>query len=72
MAYNKIGKFLHIGDKLFIPLNARFVNYKVKKGDSLGIIAKKFGISYKKIMTINDLKSSIIRVGQLLKIPQRF
>ena len=71
-AYNKLGKFLHINQKIFIPLNTKFINYKVKKGDTLSFIAEKFGISYKKIIKINGLQSSIIKIGQLLKIPQRF
>ena len=71
-AYNKLGRFLHINQKIFIPLNSKFINYKVKRGDSLGKIARKFGISYKKIIRINELQSSLIRVGQILKIPQRF
>ena len=71
-AYNRLGRFLHIGQKLFIPLNSKVINYRVKNGDSLGVIARKFGISYKKIMAFNNLKSSFIKVGQLLKIPQRF
>jgi len=71
-AYNHFGKYLHVGDKVFIPLRSRFINYKVKRGDTLGKIAQKFGISYKKIMQINNLPSSIIRVGDVLKIPQKF
>ena len=71
-SYNTLGKYLHIGQKIFIPLNTKFITYKVKRGDSLGIIARKFGISYKKIIRINNLQSSLIRVGQSLKIPQRF
>ena len=71
-AYNKLGRFLHINQKIFIPLTYKFIKYKVKKGDSLLKIAKEFGVSYKKIMQFNNLNSSIIRVGQLLKIPQRF
>ena len=71
-AYNKLGKYLHIGEKILIPLDSKFVNYKVKPGDTLGEIARKFGISYKKIVKINELQSSLIRVGQILKIPQRF
>ncbi len=71
-AYNKIGRYLHINQKLFIPLTYRFIKYKVKKGDSLLKIARKYGIPYKKIMEVNNLSSSVIKVGQLLKIPQRF
>ena len=63
---------MHIGQKLFIPMSTKFIDYKVKRGDSLALIAKKFGISYKKIMRVNALNSTIIRVGEILKIPQRF
>jgi len=71
LAYNKVGKYLHIGQKLFIPMNIKFIKYKVKKGDSIRAIARKFGVSYKKIMKINDLETSLIKVGQILKIPQK-
>ncbi|WP_024786899.1 MULTISPECIES: lytic transglycosylase domain-containing protein [unclassified Lebetimonas] len=70
--FNKIGKFLHIGQKLVIPLNSVFVSYKVKKGDSLRKIARKYGVSFNKIKKINNLKSSLIRIGEVLKIPQEF
>ena len=69
--YNKLGKYLHINQKIFIPLSYRFIKYKVKKGDSILKIARKFGVSYKKIIKFNNLNSSIIRIGQVLKIPQR-
>ena len=70
-SYNKLGKYLRVGEKIFIPLDYKFVKYRVKKGDSILKIAKKFGISYKKIIKFNNLNSSVIRVGQILKIPQR-
>jgi len=68
--FNKIGQFLHIGQKLVIPLNKIYVKYTVKRGDSLYKIAKEFGINYKKLMKINELKNTTIRVGQILKVPQ--
>jgi membrane-bound lytic murein transglycosylase D len=68
--FNKLGRYLHIGERLIIPLNTIYVKYKVKKGDSLRKIARDFGISYKKIMKINELKSTTIRIGQILKVPQ--
>ena len=70
--YNKLGRFLHIGEKLVIPSNSIFISYKIQKGDNLGKIARKYGVSYNKIMKINNLKSSIIRIGQILKIPKEF
>ncbi|MGM9967344.1 MAG: LysM peptidoglycan-binding domain-containing protein [Rummeliibacillus sp.] len=42
--------------------------YKVKAGDTLSKIAKKYGVSYKTIMSWNNLKSTNIKVGQKLKI----
>ncbi len=43
--------------------------YTVKSGDTLGKIARAHGTSYKKIMALNDLKTTAIRVGQKLKMP---
>ncbi|HEY3855262.1 MAG TPA: LysM peptidoglycan-binding domain-containing protein [Verrucomicrobiae bacterium] len=43
--------------------------YVVKSGDTLGKIAHAHGTSYKKIMALNDLKTTGIRVGQKLKMP---
>ncbi len=40
--------------------------YRVRPGDSLAKIAKKFGLSVKTLKRINNLKSSTIRVGQTL------
>jgi len=68
--FNRLGRFLHIGQKLIIPLNSVYVNYKVKKGDSLRKIAREFGVDYRKIIQVNELKSTTIRVGQILKVPQ--
>jgi membrane-bound lytic murein transglycosylase D len=69
--YNKLGRYLSINQKLLIPLNERYIKYKVKRGDTLSKIARKFGISYKKIVKVNELRNSLIKVGQILKIPQK-
>lgn len=46
------------------------VDYKVKSGDSLYTIAKKYpGVSVKAIQQLNGLSGSDIRPGQVLKIP---
>jgi uncharacterized FlgJ-related protein len=44
------------------------INYNVKKGDTLGEISKKYDTTVKNLMIKNNLKSSILRVGQKLKI----
>jgi LysM repeat protein len=44
--------------------------YVVQKGDTLGKIGQKFGVQWKEIATLNQIKNvNLIRVGQKLKIP---
>jgi LysM repeat protein len=43
--------------------------YTVKSGDTLGKIARANHTSYKKLMALNDMKTTTIRVGQKLKLP---
>lgn len=44
-------------------------DYKVKSGDTLGAIAKRFGTSVAAIQSANNLKTAQLRVGQSLSIP---
>lgn len=44
-------------------------DYKVKSGDTLGGIAKRFGTSVAAIQSTNNLKSSQLKIGQSLSIP---
>ncbi len=46
--------------------SAKPLKYKVKKGDTLGKIAIKHGISVEKLKKMNNLRSDLIREGQLL------
>ncbi|MBF0224346.1 MAG: LysM peptidoglycan-binding domain-containing protein [Desulfobacterales bacterium] len=46
--------------------------YKVKEGDALWIIAKKFKSTPEKIMHHNNLLSSKLAIGQRLKIPRKY
>jgi len=43
--------------------------YTVKSGDTLGKIAKMNHTTFKKIMALNDLKTTSIKTGQKLKLP---
>lgn len=46
--------------------------YHVKEGDSLYSIAKQYtGVSHKDLMESNQLKTSVLRIGQTLRIPER-
>jgi len=43
--------------------------YTVVKGDSLWSVAKKFDVSVEDLKLVNNLSSSLLNVGQVLKIP---
>ena len=42
--------------------------YRVKKGDTLGGIAKRHGISVSKLKKMNNLKSNMIQINQKLRV----
>ncbi|SJL85191.1 N-acetylmuramoyl-L-alanine amidase [Vibrio palustris] len=44
-------------------------HYKVKSGDSLSVIAHRYGVSVANIKKANDMSSSVLSVGQNLTIP---
>lgn len=65
---------LSIGQKLNIPVtsekpSSNYLDYVVKKGDSLYSIASKYNTSVSDIMKINNLNTSLLNIGMVLKIP---
>lgn len=48
-----------------------YVHYKVKRGDNLGRIARKFKTSVKVLKKVNGLRSSRIYAGRSYRIPRR-
>jgi len=77
MDFNKLkNNRLRLKQKLIIPIpsdkkiakiNSKFY-YMVKRGDSLGSISKSFKVSIRNIKSQNHLKSSMIKIGDRLKI----
>jgi membrane-bound lytic murein transglycosylase D len=54
------------------PPTRTFVYHRVRRGETLSIIARKYRTSVRRIMRANNLRSShYIVAGRLLKIPQR-
>lgn len=51
------------------PISPKTSSYTVIAGDSLSIIARNFGITTENLKKENNLTSDIIRVGQVLVIP---
>ncbi|EDP76434.1 M23 family metallopeptidase [Hydrogenivirga sp. 128-5-R1-1] len=75
-------KYLRVGQRICIPYKKRvvkrkksvkksYVVYRVRPGDSLQKIAKRFGVSWREIKRFNRLRSNVIVVGQKLKIPKK-
>jgi len=52
-----------------VSAKPEIVDYEVKDGETLASIASKFGISVDSIKWSNNLKSDLIKPGQVLKIP---
>ncbi len=48
---------------------ARWVAYKVKRGDTIFRIAISYGLSSRELMAANCLTSDVIRVGQIIYVP---
>ena len=53
------------------PTQTERVTHVVRRGQSLGLIAERYGVSVRSIMNSNGLRSSRIRTGQRLYIDKR-
>ncbi|WP_289413774.1 LysM peptidoglycan-binding domain-containing protein [Sulfurovum zhangzhouensis] len=76
--FNKLekGALLRIGQKLILPYSQDMVDaitsarYKVKQGDSLISIAKKFDLQPEDLISFNKLKkNTLLRIGKVLDLP---
>ena len=71
---NLSSNILTIGQKILVPktnepISSDEINYVVKKGDNLYTIANKYGISVNELKNYNNLSTSALQIGQVLKIP---
>ena len=57
-------------DKTETPGKKKQKTHKVKKGETLGQIAEKYGVGLSKLKKANGIKGNNIQIGQFLKIPQ--
>lgn len=63
---------LSIGQVLKIPGNTTtsYFQYTVRSGDTLWLLANRFGTTVDAIKNLNGLRSNELSIGQVLKIPQ--
>jgi len=67
------------GKRTVLPPSPRYkklpgkkaLKYNVKRGDSLWILAKRYGTTTKKIIALNNLPNTKLHIGQVLSIPGR-
>ncbi len=67
-------KFLSIGQKLCIPYKPKkpkipTMSYRVKSGDTLSVLAERFGTTVRELKELNDLHRNYLRVGETIKVP---
>lgn len=77
--------YIVAGKKLKIPLRGKYtaasyapvqdkfdrpLTHKVRQGDSLWIIAKRYRTTTKRIQALNNLKTTRLHIGQILKISE--
>lgn len=52
------------------PATPTYIKYKVRSGDSLSDIAKKYGVTLKTLTSLNSIRrANRIKIGQIIKIP---
>jgi LysM repeat protein len=58
---------LQNGEIIVVP--EKTINHRVKKGETIETIAKKYNTTVEDIIELNKLEGKNIKVGQILKIP---
>ena len=64
---------LRIGQKLKVPVSQSapsYTEYTVQSGDTLWSLAKRYHTTVDAIKQLNNLSSDLLRIGQILKIPE--
>jgi LysM repeat protein len=73
MSWNHLStSTIHVGETLSLTaptVQPTYTSYTVKSGDSLSLIAKIYGTSITELQSLNNLTSTTIRIGQVLKVP---
>lgn len=72
-ANNLSGSIIRPGQRLKIPTrgNVIYVKHKIRPGENIYVLAKRYGTSIDEIKRANNLKGSLIIAGKTLSIPQR-
>lgn len=66
---NNLFKFLEKYNITVIPLEEKIVTITVKSGDSLSDYSNKYNVSVSDILTYNNKKEEVLKIGEVIKIP---
>ncbi len=72
-ANNLSSSIIRPGQRLKIPArgNVIYVKHRIRPGENIYVLAKRYGTSIDEIKRANNLKGSLIIAGKTLSIPQR-
>ena len=72
-ANNLSGSIIRPGQRLKIPArgNVIYVKHRIRPGENIYVLARRYGTSIDAIKRANNLKGSLIIAGKTLSIPQR-
>ncbi|MCC5806623.1 MAG: LysM peptidoglycan-binding domain-containing protein [Opitutales bacterium] len=66
------GDRILVGQRLTIPSSgATHIVHTVQRGESLSVIARRYGVTVAEVRAANGIASDLIRPGQELRIPQK-
>lgn len=54
--------------RMQLQTNVEHITHKIKRGETLSTVARKYGTNTRTLMEVNRLKSSKIKAGQIIKI----
>lgn len=61
---------LEDAEKKLIDGGLYYTSYRIKKGDMIGVIAEKYGVSQDTLISVNNIRATrSIQIGQNIKIP---
>ena len=69
LPYENLLSFKQNFKPIKVNLDKYILTYKVKKGDTLYSISRKYNVSIESIKSINNLKKTLLRINQKLLIP---
>lgn len=59
------------GERQIVDYETTVIRHRVRRGESLGTIARRYGVSQQTLKAMNRMRSTRVRIGQMLSIPSQ-